>query len=522
MTAGPFERSAATDTSISSTSRPNFVVIVADDMGFSDAGCYGGEIRTPNIDGLAADGLRFTQAYSTARCWPSRACLLTGYYAQQVRMDPPEGRLPGWARVLPHYLQPAGYRCYHSGKWHLTGAPKVVADGGFDRSYVMHDHDRYFAPQEHELDDVPLPPVRRDAGFYQTIAFADRAIGFLEEHRQRHGEDPFCMYLAFTSPHFPLHAIREDIERYRDQYLEGWDETRARRWDKMTRMGLIGNPLPPPDTEVVPEWNLTPEALAADIGPGEAARAVPWDTLNEEQQRFQATKMAIHAAMVDRMDQEIGRVLAQVRAMGAWDNTVVLFVSDNGASAEQIIRGDMHDREAEPGSAATFLCLGPGWSTSSNTPFRLHKSWVHEGGISSPLVVHWPAGITARGELRHDLCHFIDLIPTLTDLAGVQPEPTWRGVDAPPMPGISLRPAFARDGAVTREELYFHHIGNRAIRMGDWKLVCAAKGPWELYDLSTDRGEMHDLAAQFPERVREMAARWQVLEERFREQAGRF
>lgn len=510
-----------TRTDAAPNERPNFLVIVADDMGFSDPGCYGGEVQTPNLDRLAREGLRFTQAYSTARCWPSRACLLTGYYAQQVRMDPPEGRLPPWARVLPHYLKPAGYRCYHAGKWHLMGAPKVVADGGFDRSYVLHDHDRHFAPKEHALDDRPLPPVAPGSGYYTATAVANYAIQFLTEHAQRHADAPFCLYLAFTTPHFPLHALREDIDRYRDRYLEGWDRIRERRWRRMRRMGLVNCPLPPPDPDILPEWNFTPDELARSIGSGEVPRAVPWESLTEEQRRFQATKMAIHAAMVDRMDREIGRVLEQVRRMGAWDNTLTLFVSDNGASAEQIIRGDKHDRSAEPGSGGSYLCLGPGWSTASNTPFRLHKSWVHEGGIASPLIIHWPARITDRGALRKEVCHFIDVIPTLTELAGVRPEPTWNGAAAPPLPGISLVPTFNRREPRPREMLFFHHIGHRAIRMGDWKLVAVAGGPWELYDMRTDRSEMHNLATRYPERVDEMAARWEACEALYREQAGK-
>jgi arylsulfatase len=500
--------------------RPNFVVIVADDMGFSDPGCYGGEVRTPNLDGLARGGIRFSQAYSTARCWPSRTCLLTGYYAQQVRMDPPEGRLPAWARVLPDYLKPAGYRCLHAGKWHLMGAPKVVADGGFDRSYVIHDHDRYFCPQKHELDDRPLAAIQPGSDFYLTTHIADRAIGFLDQHAASHGSDPFCLFLAFTSPHFPLHAPAADIERYRQVYLEGWDRIRERRWRRMRRMGLVRCALPPAGPEIVPPWNLSPEDLARMIGPGEAARAVPWETLSDEQRRFQATKMAIHAAMVDRMDREIGRVIGKLEAMGARDDTVVLFVSDNGASAEQIIRGDKHDAAAAPGSAKSYLCLGPGWSTAANTPFRLHKSWVHEGGISSPLIVNWPSGIAARGELRHAPCHFVDVIPTLADLAGVTIQPHHGGRTAPPLPGVSLVPAFGEDRAIERDCLYFHHIGNRALRVGDWKLVAAAQGPWELYDLETDRSEMRNLAARYPDRVAEMAARWQRLEDTFRSQAG--
>jgi len=499
--------------------RPNFLIIVADDMGFSDPGCYGGEVQTPNLDRLAANGLRFTQAYSTARCWPSRACLLTGYYAQQVRMDPPEGRLPRWARVLPDYLKPAGYRCYHSGKWHLFGAPKAVADGHFDRSYVIHDHDRYFYPQKHELNDEPLPPVKPGSGFYLTRHIAERALEFLREHEREHHGEPFLLYLAFTSPHFPLHALEEDIERYRDRYLEGWDVARQRRWERMRRMGLVNCPLPPADPEIVPAGNLSEAELQEKIGPGEAGRAVPWERLSDEQKRFQATKMAIHAAMVDRMDQEIGRVLRELEHLGLLENTFTVFVSDNGASAEQIIRGDMHDPKAAPGSARSYLCLGPGWSTASNTPFRLHKSWVHEGGIASPLIVHWPRGLACRNELRHTPCHFIDLIPTLMDLAQQPVEPRWNGREAPPLPGRSLVGALNRDELIPREYLYFHHIGHRAIREGDWKLVAMDKGAWELYDMRSDRSEVRNLAERHPELVQRLAERWNALAEAFRRQA---
>ncbi|MEN6338003.1 MAG: arylsulfatase [Phycisphaerales bacterium] len=498
--------------------RPNILVIVADDMGYSDAGCYGGEIETPNLDRLAAGGLRFSQCYSTGRCWPSRTSLLTGYYPQQVRMDPPQGRLPAWTRVVPHYLKPLGYRCYHAGKWHLTGAPKVVADGGFDRSYVLHDHDRFFNPTNHELDDRKLAPVPEGSGFYVTTTIAEYAANFLKEHAKGHPGEPFYCYLAFTSPHFPLHALQEDIARYRDRYLAGWDAIRRRRWERLRAMGMVNCDLPPLEADTVPGWNLSKEELAKQIGPGEADRAVPWTNLAEEQKRFQATKMAIHAAMVDRMDREIGRVLDQVKSMGVFDDTLVLFVSDNGASAEQIIRGDLNDPAAPPGSAKSYLCLGPGWSSAANTPFRLHKSWVHEGGISSPLIVHWPAEIAAKGELRHNPCHFVDILPTVLDVAGATPRPI---SDAPPLPGRSLVPAFARDGTVDHEFIYFHHLDNRAIRVGDWKLVAKGKdGPWELYDLKTDRCEQKNLADRHPDKVRELSTLWQSCEDRFRTQAG--
>ena len=498
--------------------RPNILVIVADDMGFSDAGCYGGEIATPNLDRLAAGGLRFTDFYNTGRCWPTRSSLLTGYYAQQIRMDPPRGRLPSWARPLPHHLKPLGYRCYHSGKWHVPGAPRVLADGGFDRSYKVDDHDRYFHPRAHTEDDRKKPPVEPGSGFYLTTAIADHALACLKDHAERHAAAPFFLYLAFTAPHFPLHAPPEDVARYRDRYLEGWDAVREKRWKRMREMGLVDCALPAREPGRVPSWNLKPETLAEKVGPAEVARAVAWEDLTPEQRRFQAAKMAVHAAMIDRMDREIGRVLEQVRAMGAWDRTVIFFLSDNGASAEQIVRGDGHDRSAEPGSAATFLCLGPGWSTAANTPFRLHKSWTHEGGVATPLVVHWPGGIAARGELRRDPGHVIDFFPTILELAGGRPEAEDPG--APRRPGRSLVPAFARDGSVCREWIFFHHLDNRALRCGNWKVVSDGPERWELYDLSADRCEQKDLAARHPDRVREMAALWERLEARFREEAG--
>jgi len=522
--AWPAARPGAAAQGNASAGKPNFLVIVADDMGFSDAGCYGGDIATPNLDKLAAGGLRFTQMYSTARCWPSRTCILTGYYAQQVRMDPPRGRVPAWTRVLPHYLKPLGYRTYHSGKWHLTGAPKPVADGGFDHSYCIDDHNRYFAPKNARLDDQPLPPVPDGTNFYLTTAIAGYSIDFLKEHTQKHAKEPFLLYLCFTSPHFPLHALQEDIARYKDRYREGWDMMREQRYQRMRQMGIVDCALSQRDPVTIPNWNLAEEQLRKQIGPGEAAHAVAWNDLSPEQKQFQATKMAIHAAMIDRMDREIGRVLEQVKAMGVFENTVIFFVSDNGASAEQIIRGDGHDPAAPPGSAKTFLCLGPGWSTSSNTPLRLHKSWVHEGGIASPLIVYWTAGISERGQLRHSPGHFIDLLPTIVELAGGTTAGDWHGATPPPLPGRSLVPALAKDIEIPREYLYWHHINNRAIRAGEWKLVSAGgkqeDGPWELYNLHTDRCEMKNLAEQQPERVKQLAELWQKCEDQFRQQAG--
>jgi arylsulfatase len=477
--------------------RPNIVVILADDLGFSDLGCYGGEIRTPNLDALAAGGLRFTQFYNTARCWPTRAALLTGYYAQQVRRDTVpgvpsggSGVRPAWARLLPELLKPLGYRSYHSGKWHIDGMPVA---GGFDRSYLLQDQGRFFSPREHYDDDQKLPPVEPDSGYYATIAIADHAVKCLREHADKHAQRSFFSYVAFTSPHFPLQALPEDIAGYRGRYLPGWEKVRRERYERMRKLGIVDCPMSAVERDVGPPYDF-PKALKT-LGPGEVNRPLAWDDLNDEQREFQAAKMAIHAAMIDRMDREIGRILDQLRSMGALDDTIVFFLSDNGASAEIMVRDDGHDPSAPPGSAATHLCLGPGWSTVANTPLRRHKTWVHEGGISTPLIVHWPGGIRGRGELRRNPGHVIDLVPTALEVAGGPRAETWRGKPIPTPPGRSLLPAFAVDRSVPRDELWWLHEGHRAIRVGDWKLVASGEnGPWELYDLGVDRGESHNLA----------------------------
>ena len=342
-----------------------------------------------------------------------------------------------------------------------------------------------------------------------------------QAHAADHADKPFYQYLAFTCPHFPLHALQKDIARYRARYTKGWDAVRAARWRRMRGMGLITCDLSPLRPGVKPSWNLPENQLQKRIGAGEAARAVPWDRLTDTQKAFQATKMAIHAAMIDRMDREIGRVLDQVKAMGALANTVIVFVSDNGASAEQIIRGESHDPSAAPGSWRSYLCLGPGWSTAANTPFSYHKSWVHEGGISSPMIVHWPAGLADKSTLRHTPGHFVDLLPTMVELAGGTVSPTWKGKPTPPLAGRSLAGVLTGADSVKREFLFFHHSGNRAIRMGDWKLVSAGRGgKWELYGLRTDRGETTNLAAKYPDRVRQMSQAWTKHEKAFRKMAA--
>ncbi len=497
---------------VAKVARPNILLFMADDMGFSDAGCYGGEISTPNLDSLAAGGLRLTQFYNTARCWPSRASLLTGYYPQQVRRDQVPGiksgnggTRPGWARLLPEMLQSLGYRSYHSGKWHVDGKP---LENGFDRSYKLDDHDRYFAPRQHSEDDRPLAAIDQGSNYYSSTAIADHAIKSLQEHASKYADRPFFEFVAFTAPHFPLQAPPVDIARYRDRYLAGWDSLRDERLQRIQQLGIGASDMAAIERELGPPYAF-PEVLER-LGANEVNRPVAWAKLTADQKKFQATKMAIHAAMIDRMDQEIGRILTQVRAMGALDNTLILFCSDNGASAEMMIRGDGHDPQAESGSSGSYLCLGPGWSSLANTPFRRHKTWVHEGGISTPLIVHWPDGIAARGELRRSPSHLIDIVPTILEAAGETiAEPKARD-ETPRLPGKSLLALFQKNQPIDREALWWSHEGNRALRISDWKIVSAgSQGLWELYDLSSDRSESHDLASEQPQKVRELTAIWE-------------
>ena len=505
-------------------SSPNVVVILADDLGFSDLGCYGGEIATPQLDRLAQGGLRFTQFYNTARCWPSRGALLTGYYPQQIRRDTVpgvtsggQGVRPRWARLMPTMLRPLGYRTYHSGKWHVDGKP---LQNGFDRSYDLDDQNRFFSPQSHLEDGEPLPKVKVDSGYYATTAIADHALKCLKDHSTNHSERPFFLYLCFTAPHFPLQALPEDIARYAGKYEAGWDVLRRSRVTRLHENGIVSSQLSMLERDVGPPYSF-PEAMEK-LGPGEVNRPLPWSELNEVQSRFQSTKMAIHAAMVDRMDREIGRVVEQLKQMNALDNTLLMFASDNGASAEIMVRGDGHDPQAAPGSAATHLCLGPGFSSLANTPFRRHKTWVHEGGISTPLVVHWPKGIAARGELRRTPAHLIDLLPTVLSATGANQFGPKDEVAAPKLPGQNLLPVFDHDQPLQRECLWWQHEGNRALRIDDWKIVAAgANAPWELYDLNADRIESNNLAEKNRERVGAMEQVWQRLFEEHRDWATR-
>lgn len=474
-------------------------------MGFSDISPFGGEIGTPHIQRLADEGMRGTQFYNVARCCPSRAALLTGLYPHQAgighmidgyatkvreRMNSPaySDHLSDRCVTLAEVLKAAGYRTLMAGKWHLGHQrPHWPVDRGFDRYYgVIGGASNYFDPEPHTtfaLDDQPLDAGGE--GYYTTDAFADYALRFLEESS---GHDaPFFLYLAFTAPHWPLHALPEDIARYRGRYLKGWDALRAERRQRQIQSGILRPqwPLSPRDPRV-PEWEAEPDKDGFDL------------------------KMAIYAAQVDRMDQNVGRVLDTLRAMGVEENTLVLFLSDNGACAELINAGKAG---APPGTKDSYTSYGIGWANAGSTPFRLYKHWVHEGGIATPLIARWPGHIRP-GFLNHDPGHFIDIMATCVDVAGAAYPRTRAGHDVPPAEGVSLVPAFQGETLARRAPLFWEHEGNAAVRDGAWKLVSrhseSPQGPgeWELYDMAADRTEMRDRAEEQPERVRAMAEQY--------------
>ena len=500
---------------------PNVVVILADDLGYSDLGCYGSEIDTPHLDSLAAGGLRFTQGYNTARCWPTRSAILTGSYPQAIRRDALPGetgggqqKRPGWARLLPELLKPAGYRSYHSGKWHVDGDPRSQ---GFDRSLDVTGGDNNYFSATGTVEDGHQVPVTAD--FYATTAIGDHAVTCLADHARDHAGTPFFHDVSFTAPHFPLHAPPGLIAKYRDRYRAGWDAVRQARVERLKSLGIVTTPPAVVEREVGPPYPF-PDAVKI-LGDGEINRPVPWTELTPAQQSFQSEKMAIHAAMIESMDQQVGRILAQLKVMAAFDDTLVLFASDNGASAEIMVRGEGHDPLAPPGSRKSFLCLGPGWSSCANTPFRRHKTWVHEGGIATPWIVHWPRGCSARGELRTQPVHVIDVPPTVLALAGVAPPTEYDGKPVPLMQGRSFAKAIVDPSAApAHDSLWWCHEGNRAVRVGDWKLVAAKGTPWELYDLAKDRCETTNLAAAEPVRVESLAAEWNRIAAECRSLAG--
>ena len=494
--------------------RPNIIVMMADDMGISDIGCYGSEIDTPNIDKLAAGGLRFTQFYNTARCCPTRASLLTGLYAHQAGVGHmmSDYGLPGYRGnlnrncvTIAEALKPAGYTTLMSGKWHVTpgDAPKDnwPRQRGFDRFFgTIRGAGSFYDPVSLTLENEPI--VAESDDFYYTTEIGGYAASFIEE--QAGGKDPFFLYMPFTSPHWPLHAFEDDIAKYKGRYDDGWDRLRAERHRRMIDMGLVAE-----------RWPITPRD--PDVPPWEDAEHKEW----------QVRRMEVYAAQIDVMDRAVGQVMSKLDAMGLADNTLILFLADNGGCAEElgapsqqmqtrdgrpVQRGN--DPAVMPGAEDTYQSYGIPWANASNTPFRRYKHWVHEGGIATPLIAHWPDHIKQAGELSHQPGHLIDIMATCVDVAGADYPLTFAQNEITPLEGRSLVPVFEGRRREGHEAIYWEHEGNRAVRQGNWKLVsrygAPTGGTWELYDLEADRTENNDLAATNPEKVTELTAMYEA------------
>ena len=521
--------------------RPNVIIVMADDMGWSDIGCYGSEIETPNLDRLAKNGLRFTQFYNTGRCCPTRASLLTGTYPHQAGIGHMmnDTGLPGYqgdlgsnVQTIAEVLTPAKYSTYLSGKWHVT--PKIHPGSsqhnwprqrGFDRFYgTIHGAGSFFDPNSLTRDNKLISPHAdkeyKPKEFYYTDAINDHATRFINEHEN---ENPFFLYVAHTAPHWPMHALPEDIQKYKGRYDGGWEEIREARYQKQLKLGLID-----------PKWKLSPRD------------AESWrDAKNK---KWEIRLMEVYAAMVDRMDQGLGRIINALEKRKMLENTLIIFIADNGGCAEGMGRKEgiqYKDRDPEvlkpmkdsdlqmdmipkrtrdgvvikqgtevmTGGADTYHGYGKAWANVSNTPFREYKHWVHEGGISAPLVAHWPKGIASklRGKFEHQPAHLIDLMATCVELGNADYPKEVKGKKIVPLQGVSLGPAFSGKKLKRENPIFWEHEGNRAIRIENWKLVAkGSNGEWELYDLEADRSELNNLSEKHPERAKQMAEKWEV------------
>ena len=516
--------------------RPNILVIMADDMGFSDAGCYGGEIDTPNIDRLAEGGLQFTQFYNASRCCPTRASLLTGQYPHTVNMAENGQTLGRNGLTIAEGLQPAGYDTSMFGKWHLSRT-EPLPDEQRQLDWLNHqlDPDQPFAP----LDSYPVNrgfdehygPIWgvvdyfdpfslvdgtesvADAGddlpddYYITDALSRRSADAVRRSASR--EQPFFMYLAYTAPHWPLHARAEDIDKYRGRYDDGWDALRRERFERQKDLGLFGD-----------------EATLPPVQDGNAE----WDALSDNEQQYMAEKMAVHAAMVDQMDQGIGSVIDALEETGQLDNTLILFLSDNGASPETPKDwGPGYDRPSETregeeiqyrdldnvGPETTFAGIGPAWASASNTPFRYWKAEQYEGGAHTPMIAHWPDGDIEAGGRTDQQGHVMDVLPTCLDLAGAGYPDEYDGRDITPLAGRSLVPILQGQQRRGHERLFFEHVGGKAVIEGKWKLVSLRPddAPWRLYNLAEDPTETNDLSGEYPGRTRDLKNAWQAWAE---------
>lgn len=480
--------------------RPNIVIILVDDMGYSDLGCYGGEIRTPNLDRLAEGGVRFTQFYNTARCCPTRAALLTGLYQHQAGVGHMtsdtghpayRGFLNDRCVTIAEALRPAGYETLMTGKWHVGSAPNQwPLSRGFDRYFgTPTGGGVYFRGTLKVRTNVFFVEGNDRVEFpedgYVTELFTDYAIKFVDQAVRK--EKPFFLYLAHIAPHWPLQARPQDIARYKGHYDVGWDEVRQRRFERQKAMGLLR-----------PEWKLSPRD----------PQAKPWDQMPAEKRSDLSHRMSIYAAQIDSIDQNVGRLVEKLQSAGVLDDTLILFLSDNGCSAEGGPGGFSRGLPGAPiGTAESYASVGLEWANAADTPFRKFKMNTYEGGIATPLIAHWPQGIRRRGALEHQPGHVIDLLPTCLDVAGAR-YPQRRGdQDTIPVEGTSLVPAFKGEPLPERC-LFWEHQGNRAVRCGSWKLVASRGKPWELYDLARDRTETTNVADRYPDQRERLEQRW--------------
>ena len=497
--------------------RPNIILILADDMGYSDIGCFGSEIKTPNLDKLAAEGLRMTNMHNAARCCPSRASLLTGLYPQQTGVGDmlQDDGLPGYQTklnnncvTLAEVLSQAGYHCMISGKWHVGNSEDAwPMKRGFQKQYPSNGTTGHYFGIAKGRDLVIEDTLRQTAGewikagkteyklfknkdgsqWYLTDAITDRAIGYIDELRKTEQQKPFFLYLPYTAPHWPLHAFEEDIQKYQGKYMTGWDTLRQKRYEKMLKLGIIK-----------PEWKLSERNI----------NSKNWDSLSDSTKRYYDRLMAVYAAMIDRMDQNIGKLLLALERTGDKDHTLIIFLSDNGGCHEMVHNGLPG---ALPGTPDSFDGYEYSWANASNTPFTWFKHWTHEGGSSTPFIAWYPAMIEA-GRTDDHLVHIIDLMPTLTEVAEAEYPKIYKNNIILPAEGKSLIPLFRGSPSVLHDILCWEHEGNRAARKGDWKLVSRfdhennSELPWELYNLKSDRSETHDLAKSNLMKVEELEA----------------
>ena len=461
--------------------RPNVILIVADDMGFSDLGCYGSNIATPNLDQLAAGGLRMVDFHNNAKCSETRASIMTGLWHQQSKNLSAPGHV-----TIAEVLKDAGYATMMSGKWHLAGTPR---ERGFDRFFgFLSGAINFFTGLDWQvgenlmrLDDAVFTP---DQDFYSTDAFTDYAIEFLNQARQQ--DKPYLLYLAHNAPHFPLHALPEDIAKYRGKFDEGWDVIRRRRYERMIELGIVDE-----------HWELSDRD----------DRVGAWDELSDRDKEFLLPMIEVYAAMIDRLDQNIGRLTSDLEAHGELENTLIVFLSDNGACPYHHLRNP----EVPPGPATSATAYDARWANMCNTPLRLYKQYAHQGGTLTPMIVHWPARVSKPGSISMHTGHIVDLMPTLIEAAGATYPASRDGVSILPMEGTSLMTSMVGETPdSTRPPIAWEFNGNHGVRTGDWKLVAERGKPWELFRIADDRCETNDLAEQDPNRVLSMATTYDL------------